>query len=209
MHTRKYFYVALLIAAVHGQGQILRAQSDQTDPDQLILSDTSSLNTEYQETAPKKFDTRIGVGTSFIYSPRNYYGPSYYFAPQVSYLITPRFNLSAGLGVEYSTLYPLDGGDENQEMLPMVRAYLYARGAYLLSPKLTLSGTVYKSVNDVPRLAYHNHRINYSYSGFNVGVHYQLSRSFSVGFQMQMNSGVYPGYNSLIPVDAYVPLRGF
>jgi hypothetical protein len=186
------------------------SQENDTEFDQL---DDSRYQEELSSDVPivkeKRLNTHVELGTSFIYSPRNFYGPSYYVAPNLSYLITPRFSLSAGVGFEYTSLYPLYSmPNEENTMLPMTRAFLYASGSYLLTERLMITGSVYKTINDVPKLSKYSRPMNYSYQGVGLGIQYQINRNFSIGFHVRMNNMSYPS-SGLIPLDALVPDSGY
>lgn len=191
-------------------------KAQETDPDQLettgiVYEENEGVNMQRDSEKPSRFDTGLELGTSFSYSPGNFYGPSYYIAPHFSYMATPRLRLSAGIALQQTNLYPLYESTGGNEMLPMTRAFLYARGSYLLSERLVLHGTAYKTVNDVPRRADAMPVYNYDYSGFNVGLDYHINSSISIGVQINMRNGgyYYPGQTGLIPPDAYVPVPGF
>ena len=179
-----------------------------TDPDQLIIIPVSTQEDSVTETeAPKRFDVDMTLGTAFSFSPKNYFGPSYYISPGFSYLVTPRFLLSAGVGIEYSRFYPLysESYNNKDEILPMTRMYLYARGSYLLTPNLTVSGIAYKGINDVPRLAKYSPSFDYNYQGMGIGFNYKFSDSFSMGFEMRIQQNSFSpdfGFNS---PDIFVP----
>ena len=91
----------------------------------------------------------------------------------------------------------------------MTRAFLYARGTYLVSPRLSVSGTAYKVINDVPRLSNHLSSYNLNYQGISVGFNYKFSNSFSFGFEMQMQQNPYYRSDGLIPPAGYVSVPGF
>jgi hypothetical protein len=186
------------------------SQENETETDQLDISGyQEELTSDVPIVKEKRLNTNLEVGTSFIYSPRNFYGPSYYVAPNLSYLVTPRLTISAGIGFEYSTLYPLYNiPNEENTMLPMTRAFLYARGSYLLTERLVVTGSVYKTINDVPKLSQYSRPMNYNYQGIDLGIQYQINRNFSIGFNMRMNNMSYPS-SGLIPPDALVPIPGF
>ena len=166
------------------------SQENESDNDQLDVSGYQEANSaELPAVKEKRLKTNFELGTSFTYSPRNFYGPSYYIAPSLSYLVTPRFSLSAGLGFEYTSLYPLyNMTDNGSSMLPMTRAFLFARGSYLLTERLVVTGSVYKTMNDVPKLTQNSHPMNYNYQGVDLGIQYQINRNFSVGFHMRMSN---------------------
>lgn len=186
------------------------SQNEEMDTDQF---DVSGYQEENQVDIPAvkedRLKTNLELGTSFTYSPRNFYGPSYYVAPNLSYLVTPRFSLSAGVGFEYSTLYPLYNiPDAENTMLPMTRVFLFTSGSYLLTERLVLTGSVYKTINDVPKLSQYSRPMNYNYQGVDLGILYQINNNFSIGFHMRMSNMNYPS-SGLIPPDALVPLPGY
>ena len=186
-------------------------QDSVPDPDQLIVE--PQTNEDYDVIKPanqKKFDVDMTVGTEFTFSPKNFYGPSYYIAPEFSYLVSPRFILSGGVGVDYARFYSLynESAKEN-DILPMTRLFLYARGSYLLTPNLTVSGIAYKGINDVPRLTKYRPSFNYNYQGMGVGLNYKFSDSFSVGFEMRIQQNSYYPENGLITPGEYFSPSGY
>jgi hypothetical protein len=180
--------LVLVISAARGQV---------SDPDQLETGNTDVTETISHEKATDRFDFGMSVGTGFIYSPGYFYGPSLSISPGLSYKISPEFILSAGLIAERMYYYPVHSAGDD-DMLPMTRAFLYAKGSYLLSPRLVLSGTAYKSTGNAifyPDYSHDNMRIrNYDYQGVDFGIDYKLSRSFSIGIHMRVQDrGYYPG----------------
>lgn len=206
MSKKTIIFLTFLLVA----GIAVYAQDSEPDPDQFDFSGIQEKQSEVSITPEEnRLKTNIEVGTSFMYSPKNFYGPSYYVAPRLSYLVTPRFLLSAGIGLEYYSLYPLYNTPEQENnMLPMTRLFLYTQGSYLLNERIILSGAVYKSMNDVPRLSQNMRPYNYDYQGVDIGIQYQINRNFSVGFHMRMSNTNYPS-SGLIPLDALVPVPGF
>ncbi len=192
-------------------GALGQERDNISDPDQLVVSPWSAGADSIAELGDlKRFDIGMNVGTGFTYSPKNFFGPSYYIAPDFSYLVTPRFVLSAGVGVEYARFYPLYSGSSDQdEILPMTRVFLYAHGTYLLSSRLTVSGIAYKGINDVPRLTNYSPSYNTTYQGMGVGFNYKFTNSFSVGFEMRIQQNSYFPNDRFIPPDGYIPIPGF
>jgi hypothetical protein len=179
-----------------------------TDPNQLEIISGNDQPVDPKSSLKDRTDFDIEVGTSFSFSPGNYYGPSYYAAPSFSYRLSPRFFLTTGVGLEYSTFYPVNRPAEPDNMLPMTRAFLFARGSYYLTPRFIVNGTVYKNMMDSPRHANYNNRMNYSAQGMSIGFQYKVSDSFSFGVQMNMQNGYYQN-DPLIPPSGYVPVPGF
>jgi hypothetical protein len=180
----------------------------QIDTDQLEVSfDVDQSSGEDIVSKQKKIDTGIEVGTSFNYSPHNYYGSSFYIAPNLTYKLNSRLILQTGIMIEKSMFYPLyKQGELSNDILPMTRTFLFAKGNYLLTPRLTVSGTAYKSFNDVPKLTSSSAPYNYNLQGVCVDFQYKISRSISVGFHVLMQNGY---YNRQISPADYNPVSGF
>jgi len=156
------------------------------DPDQIILKpDTTVLTSKVPVLKPKRLATGLEAGTSFSYSPNNYFGPSFYVAPNISYRLSPRIQIHAGLIYEKSTFYPLyqEQGSSN-EALPMTRTLLYTSGSYLLTPNITVSGTVYKSINNIPKLTNYQDPYRYNIEGYRLDIQYKVTNSITFGFQV-------------------------
>jgi hypothetical protein len=164
----------------------------QFDRDQISTSENNNDEATSKQSIKDRIDTEFEVGTSFSYSPGNFYGPSYYIAPSISYLASPRFMLTTGAGLQYSTFYPLyQSSEPERDMLPMTRAFLFTRGSYFISPRLIVSGTVYKSISNIPEWTRNSGVVGYNYQGMSVGFQYRVSKSFSFGIHMNMQNGYY------------------
>jgi hypothetical protein len=207
MKMRLFFPVALALLPVLAYNQ---TDPVPNDPDQLITGKPDSSAAEYiWPQINKRLETHLEAGTAFNFSPGNFYGPSYYISPCLTYRFTPRFLLSTGVGIEYSRLYSLYGQNSaDDKMLPMTRAYLYARGSYFVTPRFIVSGTVYENMMNAPRPRDNNRPLKYNQQGMSVGFQYKFSKSFSFGFEMHMQNGYYHP-DGLIPAAGYVPVQGF
>lgn len=84
----------------------------------------------------------------------------------------------------------------------MTRAFLYARGSYLISDKVVFSGTAFKSIGGNYPVGYDLYGRplrNYNTSGMEFGVDYKVTRSFSIGVHMRVQDrSLFPGENSFI-----------
>jgi hypothetical protein len=186
-------------------------QKDSTDKDQLMINENFQANDQIDVPSKKALNDRkihpgLEAGTSFSYSPGNYFGPSFYVAPNLTYYINSRFAIQAGIGLERSTYHSLyETGGNGSQILPMTRAFFYARGSYLLTERLTVNGTVYKTINDVPKLSKYSSSLNYSQSGAMVGFNYKINNSLSFGFHVQMMNNPYQSQNPYF----YNPVFGY
>jgi hypothetical protein len=191
---------------------VAQTTNDSIDSDQLQLNSTLESSTGPSDVILKnnlkikRLSTSLEAGTSFSYSPHNYYGPSFYIAPGLNYSITPRFNLQAGIIVEKSTLYGFKESDLNTNSgLNLMSISLYARGSYLLTPKLVVHGTVYKTINDVPKQLKYQVPGSYNSNGAIVGINYKINRSLSIGFDVRMQNNSYYSGNQ----GYYYPVLGY
>ena len=204
-----FILIVLVFICLSGNSQ---TGKDTTDIDRLEVFSDEGKDAATIPQKSDRFDADLTVGTSFSYSPGNYYGPAYYVAPSFSYLVSQRFSLSAGIALQQSMYYPLCSHSEGYTgKLSLTRAFIFTRGDYLLTPRLKVGGMVYKSINDVPRLHSYAYPYNYSYQGVSFDLQYKFSNSFSIGFEMRMQN---TGYGSssgdeAIPPAGYLPVPGF
>jgi hypothetical protein len=199
----------ILILALFFPYSVYSQEDTLTDPDQVPMMLTEPAGSDQKSSFKNKFDTDLEIGTSFTYSPANFYGPYYYAAPSLTYSLTPRLYVTAGAGIQYSTFYSLNSNNEGtNKMLPMTQAFLFASGTYLLSPRLAISGTVYKSALDATQLSKNSRALNYNYQGMSVGFNYKITDSFSFGIQMNIQNGSYRS-DEFIPNAGYAPVTGF
>ena len=204
-------WTVIIVSLLISHQVYAQSVADSPDRDQLQVGQTYEVDNEKSNAAVKKFDVDLTLGTSFTYSPNNFYGPSVFVAPSLNYAINPKFSISAGVAVERANFYPLyTSTEEEQNMLPMTRVFMYTRGTYQLSPRLSVGGTAYKVINDVPRLTSYSSPHGYNFEGMSFDLNYKITNSISVGFQMRLQNGsYYYDQNSLIPREGYVPLNGF
>lgn len=207
--TMKY-WLTILTALIVNSWLFSQSTNDTVDTDQLIIEAPAFQKAQAENRDIKRLDADLTVGTSFMYSPGNFYGPSFYMAPSLSYRINPRFTLTSGVALEQGNFYSLSGAGEDKNMLPMTRAFLFARGSYQLTSRLTLGGGVYKAINTMPQLSQYQPAYNYNYQGVSFDLNYKITPSFSVGFQMRIQDGNFQYQeDGLIPPAGYVPVQGF
>jgi hypothetical protein len=207
----KIISIAFIFAFLFSSGRIsAQVANDSADKDQVVLKDNVYETSQIDVPSPalkksNKLHTGLEVGTSFTYSPGNFVGPSFYIAPNLTYKVSPRFLVQAGIGLERSNFYSLYNSNDSRDILPMTQAFVYARGSYLISSNLTVDGTVYKTFNDVPKLSGYSPAVRYSQNGAIVGINYKLNNSISIGFHVKMSNNSYNFQNS----DPFNPYMGF
>lgn len=175
----------------------------------LSLTWTIGAQEEIQpEAKPIKLPTEkikfsLDAGTSFMYAPKFASGTSFFVTPKFTYAITPKFHLNAGVMILKQNLYFPNGittFNENQPQSVVIKnsssvqGVLFAQGDYLLSDRLTLSGSVMKSLDNTNKLQ--NLPWNNSFQAMSMGVNYKISNTISVGagvHVIQSNGSFYPG----------------
>jgi len=208
--TMKY-WLTMLMALIINSCLYSQGTNDTIDTDQLKIDAPALQKTPAENPEMKRLDADLTIGTSFMYSPGNFYGPSFYVAPSLSYRINPRFTIASGVALEQGSFYPVyQNSSDEKNMLPMTRAFLFARGSYQLTSRLTVGGGVYKAVNTMPQLSRYSPACNYNYQGISLDLNYKITHSFSVGFQMRIQDGNFQYQeDGLIPPAGYVPVQGF
>ncbi len=165
------------------------------DMDQVLLTrDTVKSISDHQDIKVKKLNTSLEVGTSFLYSPKYYYAPSIFIAPNINYQLSSKFRLQGGLIIERSTIHTLyNSENQSDQILPITRAYLYAGGTYMLTPNLSLSGTAYKLINDIPNSSSYLYPYYTNSQGFRLDIGYKVSNSITFGVQIRKQNGYING----------------
>ena len=152
----------------------------------------------------EKVKLSLNAGTSFFYSPNSFSGTSFYVAPKFSYNFTPKFRINAGVMLIRQNLNlssPLLLGNDSQPQsvvirnTPAVQGIVFAEGDYLLSERLTLSGSLMKSIE--PNDQYKNAAWRNSFQMMSMDVNYKLSNTISVGAGVRMIQS--NGFNNFFP----------
>lgn len=158
----------------------------------------------YKSLPSEKVKFSLNTGTSFFYSPNSFAGTSLYVAPKLSYNFTPKFRINAGVMLIRQNLNLssplLLGGDSKPQSVVIrnnssVQGIIFAEGDYLLSDRLTLSGSLMKSI-DLGDKFKNAARIN-SFQMMTMDVNYKLSNTISVGAGLRMIKS--NGFNNYFP----------
>lgn len=153
--------------------------------------------------APGAFHLDMEVGSSFSTMPAGGSMFSQYVLPHLTYRASPRLLLEGGAMISYDYL-----GQHNRFMPATgfsggTSTLVYASGTYLLHPRLTLSGTVYKNYFQANnRLTPGNETWNqpnaYDFQGMFMQLDYKLSNSIHFGASFHYKNqpwSVVPGQN--------------
>jgi len=151
-----------------------------------------------------KLDYHLSVGTSFIYAPGYGNGLSTYVAPEISYKLSPKIRVNAGIMFLQSNMsfmhYRTNCGSERSVVIKTpstISTLAYISGDYLINNRLTLSGTIVKDLSNPGNNAYNN-----SVQMMSMHLNYKLTDNISIGAGMNMiqsnrnNTFFNPGFNS-------------
>ncbi len=138
------------------------------------------------------FSMEMGAGVS---GSKYGIGSYTYFSPFLNYRVSPRFRLDFGAsyiqGFNNFKTNDLYGFGSNQSYLS-----LFARGNYLVSDKLLISGTVYKTfdLTKPQNSDLNNQKRSLENYGIIVGAEYKITENLTIGAQVNFsdrNSGYY------------------
>jgi hypothetical protein len=144
----------------------------------------------------KRVNFDLSAGTSFMYSKDFGSGTSTYIAPSLKYKFTPRLNLNVGVmfvnsNIAYNRFLPFyQEPSVVFRTKPVNKVLAYASANYMLSERLTVSGSVVRDLNSSQ-----GYGVNSTPSVQSMSLHmdYKLTKNISVGAGMHMSQGGYFG----------------
>ncbi len=163
----------------------------------------------------KKVDFDLSAGTSFMYSKDFGSGTATYIAPGLKYRFTPRINLNVGVmfvnsNIAYNRYLPFyQEPSVVFRTKPVNKVLAYASADYLLSDRLTISGTVVKDLSGSQGYGTYS---TPSIQSMSLRMDYKLTKNISVGAGMHMSQGGYfgtPGSNFGFSPTYYNPLFNY
>ena len=178
---------------------VLLAQESAESFDYLDEYYDSTVYKRESPTKPlRKMHVGVDVGMAYSFSSAGYGGPMFTLSPHATYPLTDRFSLSAGISVGHGSFYnPYLAEQGGDLMLPMTRMFIYASGNYMLSERLSVNGTIYKQVLDVPNRNPGQTYTNLDSHGGAIGFQYKITPNISFGAQIRVEEpGFYNPYNS-------------
>jgi len=187
----KLFKSILILITIFSMSIVgIQAQTfDSSDTDGIL--NTPVFNKYDPAFSPNKMNFKMELGVGFIGGSTS--GMYTYLAPYLRYPVTKKFSLDVGgmLIQGTSNFSPYEGSTSNN-----TTGALYARGNYLLTEKLTVSGSIYKIIYPT---SYNSSDINSSHSSqhysYSLGMDYKINKHLSFGAQVVVNKGI--NYNPL------------
>ncbi len=176
-------FVSFLITLLAGD---LIGQTDASKKDSvLVVSNKNKKSTSSQINQGIHFS--INLGATYVKG----FGMLTSIAPSFNYQATPRFNMEFGTSVisgmnNYSPSSSVFNTNSNLSQ-PSNQYFLFGHGQYLLTDKLMLTGSFYKSAspNSGPTNA-----AFVNYKGLDLGLNYKLSHNITVGAQVRIADGL-------------------
>jgi hypothetical protein len=149
----------------------------------------------------------FSVDAGFGFGGNKYYSGGYtYISPYLSYLVTPRFTLDVG-GILQQGINGFNNTEFNSFGGKSTNLLLFARGNYLVSDRLIISGSIYKTFtnNKITNSEFLGNKKSLDNYGISVGMDYKISEHMTIGAQVNFSNGNdNPFYQS-----QYSPYGGF
>lgn len=131
---------------------------------------------------PRYAGTSVDAGMMFMSG----IGPAFYIAPKVSFRTTPRLFLNAGVGVIRHNLL-LQNKPDFSTGQTATDIFIFAEGAYLLSEKWSVSGSVMKNVAPGPFRKVNPYCL--PSEAMHVGIDYKVTPNITVGARIGYSNG--------------------
>lgn len=181
------------------------AQIYYTDSDSVKNHSLSFFDNNISLSEGKRFGFAMEMGMG-MYGSKYSSGAYSYISPFLSYKATSRLRLDFGAryfqGFGNFLTNENDGFGYNPSGLSV-----FVRGNYLLTDRLLVSGTVYKTFdlgpNNLSQDFYGNQR-NFDNYGFILGLDYKISEKSVIGIQIDFSSGVGPANNPFFYQDRHL-----
>lgn len=151
---------------------------------------TSVLNSQF----PKKnlsllnanrMSFKLDLGVGFVGGSNS--GMFTYVAPYLRYSLSPKFKLDVGGMVSQGTSSFYSSENSPLKSTSML---VFAKGNYLLTDKLTVNGSIYKSFYpNVPLKTDLSNKYSSENYGFSLGMDYKINKKMSFGAQIIMSKG--------------------
>jgi hypothetical protein len=141
----------------------------------------------------------VGLGTSFMaFSGVN--SISTWIMPRITMPVSKKWNVAFGMGYSGIFLNGFEGtsGQQNQSQY----GHLFVSGQYLLTEKISLTGTAYKTMmlnpspkGDLPQ----DGRLDFSSQGVMLDMNYQVTDQFQINVGLEYRKQNYPIYPGMHP----------
>jgi len=138
---------------------------------------------------PNRFHFSLDLGTGFVGGSKFYSGAFTSIAPHINYQFTPKLSFEAGgiLSTNYNSFYQ-NSANALQPNFPQKtnQFFIFTSGQYLLTEKLTITGSVFKTFNSNSSPLINPYFLDYK--GMNIGLNYKLGEHMNIGAQFNLSN---------------------
>ncbi len=197
---RKYFTIFVLLMPFLLSGQsVMPGQSEygfenESKADSLQFNESDVEN--FIKENKMKFRMAAGAFAGTSFGSGEYFGT--YISPQVNYRLSQRFSLTAGMTLTNTFGNPWSYHPTEAVIgypsANFTRSFLYASGAYQLSERLVISGTVYKEINMFNQASFSANNSAGDYHGMIMGVDYKIGKNVFIQGQIEISNNPYRNY---------------
>lgn len=162
-----------------------------------------------------KLSYHLTMGTNVMYAKGYGTGMSGYVSPELSYKLTPRFRVNAGVMFFQTKMgyinYQMNYSDKSVVVKspPTSGALAYVSGDYAINNRLTFSGMVIRDMNNLGGNSTQQSIFNTPYQAVSMHLDYKLTDHISIGAGVRMSQGnrwnypsPYNGYNYNSPYSS-------
>ena len=176
---------SLLLIAFCSQAQ----QADETPV--LYKARKTTAKTSPLFDTPQRFHFGMQMGTSVGTNFRNGALWSNYVAPQMSYQLSPRWNINVGTVIANNNFNALTRTQEGFAVTPahQLQTFVYTQGQYLVNDRLRLSGTAFYEINQFNQPRMNPQATNFNAKGASMHADFKITDHFSVGAGVQISNG--------------------
>jgi hypothetical protein len=210
MMRLKIVFLLLSFSLLFAEGKAQSSRIDSLPPASSSNSSSSSSMHGYNILPLHQLHVGVQVGTQFTTSSGYGSGFSTFLSPTLSYRLNNRFSLSGGVSVVNTTLYgvkPFYSTPEEKSMPGfsgnITQTTLWVSGQYLLSDRVTLTGTVFKTVDFIGQKPGSYPFYNNNPEGAYLNLKYKINDYMHVEATFGYTRG-YHGYS----YDPYNPVFG-
>lgn len=138
----------------------------------------------------------VSLSTSFSSFGYGYNAMSTSIMPKVTFPVTNRLSLTAGVG--YSTIFMNGTNSSLFDNGPTNYGHLFVSGDYMLTRKITIRGTAYKTLNldSKPQMGTETNYpyLDFSSQGIIMDVEYKVTDNFKINVGVEYREQKYPSY---------------
>lgn len=171
-----------------------------TLPSSAVITPSAKLFPSGQN----KMHVNIMAGTEFWTSPGYSSGIATYLMTGITYPVEKRFNIGGGIGIINSTSVGVKHTSVEYFGNPnSTNALVYVTGQYLLSQRVTVSGTLFKEFDVLNNSPEYQHFRKNMPQGAYMKINYKINDFMQIEAGFGYSRGINPYYNSYMGSPLY------